>query len=139
MPCNHRGSRLLTRICMATKGSQASDLEIRVCMATKGFQSTDKYSGLAEFVSIQLTNGRRFFCQYSCSTMLWLEAKSVQEKLVRSGFARQPQEFQAFDKHLHGNQGFQASDKGSAWQPRGSLQHIRTIRAREGQNRKCGS
>ena len=46
---------------MATKGSQASDLEIRVCMATKGFQSTDKYSGLAEFVSIQLTNGRRFF------------------------------------------------------------------------------
>ena len=31
--------------------------------------------------------------------------------------------------------GFQASDKDFAWQPRGSLQHIRTIRTREGQNR----
>ena len=95
------------------------------------------------------------FLSVFVSTMLWLEAESVQEKLVRSGFAWLPRGFQAFDnvlhgdqgvpgirsggQDLHGNQGFQASDKDSAWQPRGSLQHIRTIRAREGQNRKCGS
>jgi hypothetical protein len=37
--------------------------------------------------------------------MLWLEAKSDQEKLVRSGFAQQPQGFQAFDKDLYCDQG----------------------------------
>ena len=37
--------------------------------------------------------------------MLWLEAESVQEKPVRSGFARQPWGFQAFDNELHGDQG----------------------------------
>jgi hypothetical protein len=45
------------------------------------------------------------FLSVFVSTMLWLEAESVQEKLVRSGFARLPRGFLAIDNVLHGDQG----------------------------------